>query len=1270
MKIGKQLRNIFLVIFLVLIVWLCTNCVINQKIPIFNGIWSLNQSTNMADRNQIWKFKDQKLDIKIWNTSQEIQYATFNESIWLKIPYQQEYTYQLFFNYGDNSKNTFQLKKGYNIDTTTNLVDTMILFNKGLDYGIYHSQSQNSWNLQSRQFTQLNYLSDGSLVIGIPYTSINQTNIQTVLVSKSLNNKILSTTEYDVAIDIMTESQNRENALDQQSLLKFVPLDGSREFKFVAESLTTIYISTFNLVSGQDTVLELYDSNNLLVQKNDDSVDLQSEIRYLVNETEEYTVKVSAWENRYIGYYDLTLFRKKDNPDELSPIITLLTEGFESGSINTGIWVTSQTIPTIQTTYKQQGNYGLQFKTVQNGLSTMQTSVSLLSTGLLSFYYRVSSEYAYDYLAFYVNDALIGKWSGELTSFQYFEYFFKTSGTYRLKWEFKKDGTIDSYTNSQWLDTISVIDNGTLPANISEFTEGFENELTVLPWIRGGNVLPNTATTLKNSGLKSLQFGYITHNQKSNISITVSLTKIQELSFYYRTSSEQNYDFLRLYVDNQLIQQWSGIPTTKFTLYKTSISQGSHTIKWEYSKNGNISNNADTQWIDDIKLSYNTISNNIPLQFTYIQPQNNSTNMSISSIPFSWNQSTYATSYNLWFKKPTDANFQVIYATTTSNTVNSWVYNVYQLSNSTTYQWKVEQRNNYGSYMGPVYTFTTVQQVAPQTISSMNEGFETGSFSKYPWVISGSGYGPNVQSTVKLQGTYQVQFGSIQNSQKNGLTITVQPTQTSVLSFYYKVSSEANYDKFQLIVNGSILKNDSGNKDWQLYSCGLNQNTLYAITFEYIKDGSGIQYSDTQWIDEIKIEQNVTPGGPLDFIGPIYNGNVLLITNYSTSSGNYSGSGNVSQTNDRIELEQVDDGSIYQLNPIRELPLDSQVYEIAYSTPTGLEERVTTKLWYVFNFQTNKDYQITCTLQYSGQYSTVWVESTTDITVQKQQQIANEFDNLIYPNVNTYFQAPSNIDGDGKTQILCYDIQDGFTGSGGYIAGYFYGGDLLNVQYSNRTEVINIDTYPAMKSSTSGEQNVTNQFDTIAHEFQHLVNFNSNYIIEGISMNTVLNEGLSMQQEHLIYGTITSRINYYNNYSDSYQSVIWWNQDLYSYSLSYLFIQYVKQQTTNDNTIYKILIEDRLNGFDLIDKYTKIYNPDIGSVQELIVSFRLQLLLKQSEGKYSFKNGQFNVLNTRYNNTQNNVSLRGGGQFFKQITGSFTQNNTQGATTRFVGITK
>ncbi|WHY91646.1 Ig-like domain-containing protein [Neobacillus cucumis] len=304
------------------------------------------------------------------------------------------------------------------------------------------------------------------------------------------------------------------------------------------------------------------------------------------------------------------------------------------------------------------------------------------------------------------------------------------------------------------------------------------------------------------------------------------------------------------------------------------------------------------------------------------------------------------------------------------------------------------------------------------------------------------------------------------------------------------------------------------------------------------------------------------------------------------------------------------------------------------------------KNFWVSNLNTDTDYEISARLAYSGTKANVWVNDN-QISDEDAVKLGKEFDSKIYSVVTSNFGEPSDVDGDGKINILTYDIQDGFTGSGSYVGGYFWPGDLYNDSHSNRSEIFYIDTYPTMGSS---EKDVTKAYETLAHEFQHMVNFNQNVMMEGSNeMNPWLNEGLSMAAEQIYAGVgLQNRIDYYNQ-STSIQnghSLLYWEDygDILSnYALSYLFVQYVKIQANQGNRIFREILTDSKNNYQAIENVAKKYiSPDM-TFGKLMTDFRIALLLKEPTGLYGFKGNPFFDSLQKKIFTGSSAYLHGGG---------------------------
>ncbi|MFT4927783.1 MAG: YD repeat-containing protein [Phenylobacterium sp.] len=100
-------------------------------------------------------------------------------------------------------------------------------------------------------------------------------------------------------------------------------------------------------------------------------------------------------------------------------------------------------------------------------------------------------------------------------------------------------------------------------------------------------------------GLYSLRSGVISDSQSSTLSITINSTG-EAVSFAFKVSSEEDYDFFSFYIDGVMQQQWSG--EHPFALIEFPLAAGQHQLKWVYEKDDSASEGADTVWIDNLYL--------------------------------------------------------------------------------------------------------------------------------------------------------------------------------------------------------------------------------------------------------------------------------------------------------------------------------------------------------------------------------------------------------------------------------------------------------------------------------------------------------------------------------------------------------------------------------------------------------------------------------------------------------------------------------------------
>jgi cysteine-rich repeat protein len=138
------------------------------------------------------------------------------------------------------------------------------------------------------------------------------------------------------------------------------------------------------------------------------------------------------------------------------------------------------------------------------------------------------------------------------------------------------------------------------------------------------------------------------------------------------------------------------------------------------------------------------------------------------------------------------------------------------------------------------------------TANAIYDDFETNNLNLVPWVTNGNGNWAT-NNTLPHQGSYSAGSGNIGNSQSTNLELTVNTSQGTVVRFWYKVSSEANYDYLRFYVNDVQQGASwSGNVPWAMAQFPVNAG-LTVFRWTYNKDGSLVSGSDKAWIDEVYI---------------------------------------------------------------------------------------------------------------------------------------------------------------------------------------------------------------------------------------------------------------------------------------------------------------------------------------------------------------------------------------------------------------------------------
>jgi hypothetical protein len=72
------------------------------------------------------------------------------------------------------------------------------------------------------------------------------------------------------------------------------------------------------------------------------------------------------------------------------------------------------------------------------------------------------------------------------------------------------------------------------------------------------------------------------------------------------------------------------------------------------------------------------------------------------------------------------------------------------------------------------------------------------------------------------------------------------------VKFYWKVSSEDDYDFLQFRTDGSMKNRISGLVDWRQKTYTISTPGSHTLEWRYVKDESGDSGSDCDWVDKVE----------------------------------------------------------------------------------------------------------------------------------------------------------------------------------------------------------------------------------------------------------------------------------------------------------------------------------------------------------------------------------------------------------------------------------
>ena len=176
------------------------------------------------------------------------------------------------------------------------------------------------------------------------------------------------------------------------------------------------------------------------------------------------------------------------------------------------------------------------------------------------------------------------------------------AGSHTFRWTYAKDDSGSAGLDSAWLDQVVFSPTGSIP-----LADALDNPPD-LTFTTNGNANWQGQATVTKDGIDAAKSGAITDDQLTWMETTVNLANPATLSFWWAVSSEGDYDYLRFYIDT--VEQAAisgtlnglGVDPLPWEQKMYQLPAGTHTLRWEYSKDGSVSEGADAGWVDMVAL--------------------------------------------------------------------------------------------------------------------------------------------------------------------------------------------------------------------------------------------------------------------------------------------------------------------------------------------------------------------------------------------------------------------------------------------------------------------------------------------------------------------------------------------------------------------------------------------------------------------------------------------------------------------------------------------
>jgi uncharacterized delta-60 repeat protein len=349
-----------------------------------------------------------------------------------------------------------------------------------------------------------------------------------------------------------------------------------------------------------------------------------------------------------------------------------------------------------------------------------------------------------------------------------------------------------------------------------------------LVWTTGGAADWVAQSVVTHDGVDAARSGTIGDSQVSWLETTVAGPGL--LSFWWKVSSETNYDYLEFYTNGVRVARISG--EVDWQIQTAQLAPGPQTLLWFYAKDGSVTRGQDAGWLDQVVF---VPPSGPPVIVQQPASQTNTvgsiTRFSVvvaGSLPLSYQ----------WFKD----GVQLVESSRISG-VGTPMLTLTDTVRADTGGYSVVVSNSLG---------VATSAVAVLVVLSLSDALDA---PELVWTTGGDA-GWVVQFATTHDGVDAARSGPIADGQDSWLeTVVFGP---GPLSFWWKVSSETNYDYLEFYTNGVRVARISGEVDWQLQQYNLGPGRI-TLRWRYMKDSVVSSGQDAGWVDQVLFRP---PTGP------------------------------------------------------------------------------------------------------------------------------------------------------------------------------------------------------------------------------------------------------------------------------------------------------------------------------------------------------------------------------------------------------------------------